>query len=91
MTLYMEVGKTMVMTLPSNPTTGYMWEYHVVGDSIVVKRVYVPDNTHLMGGGGYTLFYIHGEKVGISTLTLTYERPWEKKPVDTRVYMVMVD
>jgi inhibitor of cysteine peptidase len=87
-------GQTFTLSLASNPTTGYSWEF--VGldaqDIVeVVKEEYVADSK-LIGAGGVQTIVLKTVKAGEVELTLVYHRPWETdvEPIQTFTYKVTV-
>lgn len=89
-------GQMLVVSLPSNPTTGYSWE--IAGcDEAVVKQVgeaefaIVDDgDPPPLGRGGMETFRLEAVGSGQTTLTLVYHRPWEKGVEPLEVYSVVV-
>ena len=75
-----KVGKTMTVSLPSNPSTGYRWHWSnraavrhldTTGWSYDTKRPGVP------GAGGVEKWTFTGLSKGRDTIRLEYRRPWE--------------
>jgi inhibitor of cysteine peptidase len=83
-------GDTLVLTLESNPTTGYHW---VVSGNIgpvlqAAGEEFQPhrdeaEGHHIVGAGGHQIFRFSAVATGEVSLALAYLRPWEKgiKPV----------
>ncbi len=81
--LSVKAGQVLEVALDSNPTTGYSWSLtrppdpellefisqHYLANSAVAGRV---------GAGGREVFSFRGLKPGVTTMELTYARPWEK-------------
>jgi inhibitor of cysteine peptidase len=84
-------GETLVISLDSNPTTGYSWEIQETDATLLNLKGYPefvqqPNNGALVvGAGGTQVFRFEALKTGSTTLTLVYHRPFEKNvaPVDT--------
>lgn len=77
-------GKTMLIRLESNPTTGFEWMYSLAdgsgkGELTLTSEEYETSDTSgkLMGAGGYDVFSFEGAKKGPQTLTFIYKRNWE--------------
>jgi len=74
-----------VVSLPSNPTTGYQWKLITYDKKLLklIKSQYVPPQTKLIGAGGnmaFTFARVKGQSYPKSTyITLTYGRSWEPK------------
>jgi len=81
-----EVGQTLVLTLASNPTTGYEWEIAEIDEAILKEthHEYKADWPVLIGSGGRDVWYFRAEAEGRTTLTLNYRRSWEEaEPIQT--------
>lgn len=90
------VGQSMTMTLPGNPTTGFLWSVAECPDVVQVNLAFEqksPESgTPLCGSPRATVVALTGVKGGQGTVRLIYARPWEKDtaPVSTRTYTVTV-
>ncbi len=87
-------GDTLVLSLTSNRSTGYNWR--VVRDDRAHLRPlgtpkYERRSESLLGGGGYQLFRFVAENPGTASLTLNYERPWEKDVPPAKTYQLTVN
>jgi inhibitor of cysteine peptidase len=92
------VGQTLVVTLASNPTTGYGWQVAEgpgpvlaqVGEAVYQEAP--QEGTPLVGVGGTETFRFEGKDAGQTTLRLEYRRPWEEgvDPVETFTVAVVV-
>ncbi len=72
------VGDILIITLPSNPTTGYDWNVTASSELNIIKTYEAPD-TKLLGAGGRTVLNITADKEGLYELTFRYMRPWESE------------
>jgi predicted secreted protein len=73
-------GNALVITLPSNATTGFQWALSGISDKSVVvqegKSQYeLPDST-LAGAGGQEIWTFKTLKRGTSTISLEYSQAW---------------
>lgn len=76
---------TFVITLPSNPTTGFSWVLKNFDSSLVkpISRVYLPPTkSSLIGKGGCEQWKFAVTAAGFrvphsTSITLVYSRPWE--------------
>ena len=90
------VGQSMTLTLPENPSTGFMWSVAECPDVVQVGLAFEPrapeSGTPLCGSHSTTVVVLTGLKVGQGVVKLVYARPWEKDkaPADMRVYTVTV-
>ena len=87
----LKVGQTLVVTLASNPSTGYSWAISTAPDSAVLTQdgdlAYTPSNPDVVmpGSGGTESVRFTAAAVGTTTIVLDYRRPWETDvpPVET--------
>jgi len=73
-------GQELVITLDSNPSTGYIWETKDLDPTMflqVGETQFTSSNPNLVGSGGTQTLTIRTLKTGTATLTLVYHRPWE--------------
>jgi inhibitor of cysteine peptidase len=94
----LEIGQVFAVTLESNPSTGYGWEWVASPDSIV-EQVGEPEfkpretgDPPLVGAGGWQVFTFQAAHPGQTTLTFVYRRPWEEdiEPLKTFSLHVVV-
>ena len=89
-------GQVLVVTLDSNPTTGYSWTVATVEPTILVQAgdpVYnAPDEQKapLVGAGGSETFRFTTSASGSATLRLEYRHPWEKNQPAAQTYTLQV-
>lgn len=85
----LQVGQTLTLTLPSNPTTGYRWQLKDRAAAILVPlgpEVYsLPEEAGLVGSAGVSTWRFQAREAGQGSLTLVYQQPWapEVQPVQT--------
>ena len=83
----------IVITLDSNPSTGYSWEYRLEGDSIGLSESrFISDekDTYLCGAGGKEQFTFEVLRRGTTKIIFEYKRSWEDEQVRTIEYTVTV-
>ena len=91
----MTMGQVLIVSLPSNPTTGFQWEVAEI-DGVVLHQGeaadYEASQPVLEGSGGVETFYFEAKSAGQITLKLIYHRPWEEgvDPVDEFSVSVVV-
>lgn len=91
----LNAGETMLVTLVSNPTTGYSWQI-IENDKEVLEPqgepVYKADPAAegLAGAGGTETFTFVAVQPGTVTLTLGYLRPWEEGVPPVQIYTLTV-
>jgi inhibitor of cysteine peptidase len=93
-----EKGQTLVVTLDSNPTTGYSWAMVPTDDGILeqVGEAEFSENPRSkgkVGAGGTETLRFEAKKTGQTRLELVYRRPWEQgeKPLETFAVQVTVE
>jgi inhibitor of cysteine peptidase len=77
-----EVGEEFAIVLESNQTTGYQWELAEELDTeivVLVKTEYEAPDTEVMGAAGEEKLTFKAEKLGDTSITLAYVRPWEEE------------
>ncbi|WP_095079980.1 protease inhibitor I42 family protein [Pseudomonas sp. Irchel s3h17] len=74
-------GQNLILSLPSNPTTGYRWAIQDSAGGVlraISPEVYTnPENTGLVGAGGQSTWQFQAFASGSGRLRLTYQQPWE--------------
>jgi inhibitor of cysteine peptidase len=90
-------GQTLVLTLASNPTTGYSWAVLELPAGLeqvgqVEYKASATGGTPVVGSGGMETFRFTAKNAGKGTLRLGYLRIWEKdvEPIDSFVQEVQV-
>ena len=86
-----KVGQTLVITLASNPSTGFSWTISGAPDSAVLTQdgdiTYAATNPDVVmpGSGGSETVRFTATAAGATTIVLDYRRPWETDvpPVET--------
>jgi len=80
----LEQGQILVVTLKSNPTTGYGWEVAEIQESILEQMgeaEFKPSETSeppIAGAGGWEIFRFKAIGAGQMTLQLVYLPSWEE-------------
>ncbi len=89
------VGGSLIVTLESNPTTGFKWELTRNTDHAVLELVdhrFEAPETTLVGVGGKEVWTFKTLKKGKSIISLEYRRPWKQgvKAAEAFVLIVVV-
>ncbi len=74
-------GRKFILTLQSNPTTGYHWQLArpVTGTCLgLVTNRFVRPKSNLAGAPGKEVWEFKALSPGEETIQLEYARPWEK-------------
>lgn len=80
-----KLQEEFTITLNSNPSTGYSWEWvnkkaiNIVG---CVDFKFISPNNGMVGAGGTEKWTFKATKTGTDTLVFVYRRPWEQKLTD---------
>ena len=77
------VGQSLVVTLDSNASTGYSWNLAQISDDTVLSKTgneYISPQTTMVGAPGKEEWTFEALKVGNSTISMGYSRPWESTP-----------
>ena len=90
----MKVGQALVISLESNPTTGYAWEV-VDFEEGALEQDGEPEfkaDSKLVGAGGAQTFRFKAAEAGEIELKLLHHRSWEEdvEPLDTFTVQVVV-
>ena len=91
----LEQGQELVITLESNPSTGYRWEPVPSEDGVLaqVGEAEFSQNAKekaLVGAGGVEALRFEAKQAGQTTLELVYHRPWEKETKPEKTFSVQV-
>jgi inhibitor of cysteine peptidase len=92
----LEQGQILVVTLESNPSTGYSWEVVEIQESILEQMgeaEFKPSETGeppLVGAGGWEIFRFKAISAGQTSLKLVYHRPWEEGVEPTKTFSIQV-
>ena len=84
-----EVDQILVISLESNPTTGFGWELVELKDPILQSmgdaEFQPSESEEIVGAGGTETFRFKVMSTGQTTLTLVYHRSWEEgvDPLET--------
>jgi inhibitor of cysteine peptidase len=96
-TQQMKVGEVMVVTLESNPSTGYAWHASSSNPDVVAQmgdaQYQEPASTSnepLLGAAGTEILSFEATGSGTATLTLDYKRGWENGTVSDQTIIITV-
>lgn len=73
-------GQQLIVSLPSNPTTGYRWILHESAPEQLRSlgpEVFSNPKDDMIGGDGLSTWRFEARQAGSGRLYLTYQRPWE--------------
>ncbi|MFC0711599.1 protease inhibitor I42 family protein [Azorhizophilus paspali] len=79
--LHLESRQHLVLTLPSNPSTGYRWQMRESASRVLRSlgpEVYSEaKESGVVGGAGQSTWRFQAVQAGQDSLLLVYQRPWE--------------
>ncbi len=87
-------GDTLIVTLKSNPSTGYLWKVVTMDTSLMqnLEHVYIPKKVRrgIVGSGGTDVFLFEARRAGNTSLKLIYHRPWEKETAPAEEFNILL-
>jgi inhibitor of cysteine peptidase len=83
----------VVVSLPENPSTGYLWDMKTTPGLMLVSNTFVRSPTKYIGGAGTRIWRYQVAGTGTQSVTGTYHRPWlPASPTDRKFsFSVQVD
>lgn len=79
--LQLESRQHLVLTLPSNPSTGYRWQVRESASRVLRSlgpEVYSEaEESGVVGSAGQSTWRFQAVQSGLDSLLLVYQRPWE--------------
>ncbi|WP_295471047.1 protease inhibitor I42 family protein [uncultured Pseudomonas sp.] len=79
--LTLNSGQTLILSLPSNPTTGFRWQVRDAAPGVLRSlgpEVYNADQSKdMVGSGGQSVWRYKASSAGSGRLVMTYQQPWE--------------
>jgi inhibitor of cysteine peptidase len=88
-----KVGDPIVISLESNPSTGYTWEALDLDKTIFEQAgdpTFKSSDPGVVGSGGTLTLTFNTVKAGTATLKLVYQRPWETNVEPTNTFAIEV-
>lgn len=95
-TIIVKPKETLIVKLPANPSTGYMWQFTPPDDDVVKllgNWKHTPSKKNTPGAGGETTWRLAAGQAGETTLQFFYRRPWEDAsvaPAEIREYKIVI-
>ena len=86
-------GRSIVITLPENPSTGYSWIWGQMGPGHIemTEEAFIPGSRDNIGTPGTHVYTFIGTKPGHVTLTFSSRQPWQGGGIgDTEAFSVTV-
>ncbi len=92
--VYFYKSSIVKITLDSNSSTGYAWEYKISDEKVLKLQdeKFIGDKRegHIVGVGGKNIYTFKALSKGNATVTFTYQRP-NSKPIYVYEYNYSVD
>jgi inhibitor of cysteine peptidase len=88
------VGGSLVVTLESNPSTGFEWGLTSISDEAVLELVdhkFESGGTSAIGAPGNEVWTFNALKKGKSTLSMEYTQPWAQGAEPAKTFVLTVD
>lgn len=83
-------GQTLILSLPSNPTTGFRWQLFDGAPQVLAQlgqEVYRnPEDAGIVGSAGLSTWRFQATLPGQGRLLLQYQRPWEQGVAPALIY-----
>jgi inhibitor of cysteine peptidase len=89
----LKAGDQLVLSLESNPTTGFDWEL-LEYDETVLKLIGEPtfdSDSKLVGAGGIKTYTLEAQGSGKATIKLVYHRSWETDVPPEKEFDIVVE
>ena len=90
----LNAGETLIVRLPSNPSTGYNWIVAGEPSPLELQKSTFQkksSNSKVVGASGTSVFRLSASSSGISNLTLVYRRSWEYNTPPMKTFSVRVN
>jgi len=88
------VDGLLILTLCSNPTTGFQWELTRITDQTVLEKIdnkyMAPEVLNIDGAPGKEVWTFKALKKGKSFISMEYSRPWEGGEKAERTFFLSV-
>lgn len=83
-------GKTFMISLKANPSTGYRWRPHFDSSVISLVERHYKSEEEKIGGGGFETFTFMAQKIGKSEIHMTLKRSWEKDYMKKEIIEILI-
>lgn len=89
-TVAADVGDEVVLRLPENATTGYVWSVHSMGDGLMPVADTTVPGAKAPGAAGMRVMRMRVVGPRGTEVVLRLGRPWESEPAEERRIAVAV-
>ncbi|MFC3609140.1 protease inhibitor I42 family protein [Stutzerimonas tarimensis] len=76
----LQSGQTLILSLPSNPASGYRWQADSLAGEVLRSlgpEVFSNPDSGVIGGDGLSTWRFEAARAGEDRLHLSYRQPWE--------------
>ena len=89
-TIVAEVGDSFLMSLESNPTTGYVWQAQFDDERLELVETKFEATSEAIGAGGFEIFEFRALKEGDTDITMVYERSLEEAYIEQVILSINI-
>ena len=95
--IYLEERNFLVVSLPTNPSTGFSWKVEDINTSIMVEvgePKYVSselNNSFVVGAGGTVSYRFRAIQSGTTSFEMVYKQPWSQNIAENYRLEIVVD
>ncbi len=84
-------GKRFTISFESIPSAGYTWliEYDSKMIDFLAPKKFIFDPIKI-GGIGQEIFEFEAKQPGETEIKAKYQREWEKKPLETKTFRILI-
>jgi len=85
------IGRDIIINLEANPTTGYSWKEEYDNSFLKLTNAEYTSTinaTGLVGSGGIQTYRFKALRLGQTSMTLSYRRPWEDQDIDRKIFNI---
>ncbi len=88
--IVVEVGSSFILSLDSNPTTGYAWQAQFDDQLLRLVETNFEPSSEAIGAGGVESFEFRALKEGDTEITMVYKRSWEEGYIEKVIFSVNI-
>lgn len=88
--LVVQKNEIIDITLDSNPTTGYSWNFSIDENHIKLVSKDFLSSSKKLGASGTEKFIFKALKEGETSIPMSYKRPWENSYLYQIIYKIQI-
>ena len=85
-----EVGDSFILSLDSNPTTGYAWQAQFDDELLELMGTNFVPSSGLIGAGGVDSFEFRALKECDTEITMVYKKSWEEGFIEKMIFSIHI-